>query len=77
LIDYKANDATERCRLSVEAMKPVTIQVGDPGRKANAIRRQLKLLGGSKDPYPLLLNLADKIRLVNLWFAMSPAIAAG
>lgn len=76
MIDYKAKDATTKCRLSVEAMKPVTIHVGDPCRKAKAIRRTLKLLAGSKDPYPFLLNLADKIRLVDLWFAMSPAIAA-
>jgi hypothetical protein len=77
LIDYKAKDATKKCRLSVEKMTPLTIHVGDPGRKAKAIRRTLKELAGSSDPYPFLLSLADKIRLLELWGAMSPAIAAG
>ena len=76
LIDYKAKDATKKCRRSVEAMAPVTIRVGNPGRKAKAIRRTLRMLAGSKAPYPFLLNLADKIRLLELWGAMSPAIAA-
>ena len=76
MIDYKAKDATKKCRLAVEAMTPVTICVGNPGRKTEAIRRTLKLLAGSKAHYPLLLDLADKIRLVELWLAMSPAIAA-
>jgi hypothetical protein len=77
LIDYRAKDAGKKCRLSVEAMIPVTIRVANPSRKAAAIRRTLKLLAGSKAPYPLLVNLADKIRLLELWLAMSPAIAAG
>jgi hypothetical protein len=60
LIDHRAKDAGKKCRLSVEAMIPVTIRVANPSRKAAAIRRTLKLLAGSKAPYPLLVNLADK-----------------
>jgi hypothetical protein len=76
MIDYGSSNFLEECRKAYELKAAFGIQIREPGRRAAAIRRQLRLLDGSRDPYPLLLNLIDKWRLIRLWAGMSHAIAA-
>jgi hypothetical protein len=76
VIEYNSPSFAEECRKAADLTAAFGIHIRKPNRKAAAIRRQLRLLGGSGDPYPLLLNLMDKIRLLTLWTGMSHAIAA-
>jgi hypothetical protein len=76
VIEYNSPSFAAECRKAADLKAAFGIHISKPSRKAAAIRRQLRLLDGSRDPYPLLLNLIDKIRLLFLLAGMSHAIAA-
>ena len=76
LIDYRSPSFADECRRAFDLNSAFGIRISEPGRKAAAIRRQLRLLDGARDPYPLLLNHIDKFRLIFLLAGMSHAVAA-